>query len=259
MSQIHPSAIIEQGAQIAADVSVGPFSIVESGAVIGPGCVIESNVRIYAHTRMGRDNTVCHGATIGSAPQDLGFTPDRAKPLTIGDGNHFKECVNISHGVKEDQGTVIGDGNYLMAFSHVGHDCVVGDRNIFANTATLGGHVKMGSHAFLSGHVAVHQFCRIGDYVMIGGVSGVRQDVPPFAMANGQYARFVGINLVGLRRAGFDQARRSAIKQAYRTLLQSGLKLGDAIARLEADAAGGEVKSIVDFFKASERGVIRVD
>ena len=256
MPQIHPSAIVEDGAQLAADVTVGPFSIVESGAVIGAGCVIESHVRIYAQTRMGRDNIVCHGATLGSVPQDLGYTPDRATPLLIGDGNHFKEYVNVSHGIKSAHGTRIGDGNYLMVYTHVGHDCTIGDRNIFAPNAAVGGHVEIGNRAFLSGHVAVHQFCRIGDFAMIGGVSGVRQDVPPFAMANGQYARFVGINLVGLRRAGFDQARRSAIKKAYRVLLQSGLRLSDALARVTADDGSDEVRQIVAFIENSERGVI---
>lgn len=259
MSVIHSSAIVEDGAQVHPDASIGPFSLIERGAVVGANCVIESNVRIYAHTRMGADNIVCHGATIGSAPQDLGFTPDKAKPLVIGDGNHFKECVNISHGVKEDHGTRIGDGNYLMAFSHIGHDCRVGDHNIFANTATLGGHVELGNHTFLSGHVAVHQFCRIGDYVMVGGVSGVRQDVPPYAMANGQYARFVGLNLVGLRRAGFSQAQRSAIKSAYRVLLQSGLKLPDAIERLKMSADSDEVRTVIDFVADSKRGVVTVE
>ncbi|MDJ0741183.1 MAG: acyl-ACP--UDP-N-acetylglucosamine O-acyltransferase [Gammaproteobacteria bacterium] len=259
MPQIHPSAIIEDGADVDPSASIGPFSIVETGAIVGPCCEIQSNVRIYRHTRMGRDNVVCHGATIGSAPQDLGFAPDKAKPLTIGDGNHFKECVNISHGVKEEHGTVIGNGNYLMAFSHIGHDCVVGDHNVFANTATLGGHVEMGGHAFLSGHVAVHQFCRVGDYVMIGGVSGVRQDVPPYAMANGQLARFVGLNLVGLRRAGFSQVQRSAIKQAYRVLLQSGLRLPDALAQIAATADTDEVRNIVAFVERSQRGIVSAD
>jgi UDP-N-acetylglucosamine acyltransferase len=259
MSKIHPSAIIEDGADVHPSATIGPFCIVEAGAVIGPDCVIESNVRIYGQTRMGRNNRVCHGATIGSAPQDLSYTPDKAKPLLIGDDNHFKECVNISHGVKEDHGTVIGNGNFLMAFSHIGHDCVVGDHNIFANTATLGGHVELGNRIFLSGHVAVHQFCRIGDLAMIGGVSGVRQDVPPYAMANGQYARFVGLNLVGLRRAGFGQAQRSAIKRAYRTLLQSGLKLGDALLQVKATMDSDEVRHIVEFFEQSRRGVVTVE
>jgi len=259
MSQIHPSAIVEDGAEVHPSATIGPFCIVESRAVIGADCVIESNARIYSQTRMGRNNRVCHGATIGSAPQDLGYTPDRAKPLVIGDDNHFKECVNISHGVKEDHGTMIGNGNFLMAFAHVGHDCIVGDNNIFANTATLGGHVEMGSKIFLSGHVAVHQFCRVGDYAMVGGVSGVRQDVPPYAMANGQYARFVGLNLVGLRRAGFSQAQRSAIKRAYKTLLQSGLKLSDAVAEVKASADTDEVRYVVDFFERSQRGIITTE
>ena len=259
MSRIHPSAIVEDGADVDPSVTIGPFSIVEAGAVIGSGCVIESNVRIYRHTRMGRDNLVCHGSTIGAAPQDLSFTPHKARPLVIGDGNRFRECVNISHGVKEDHGTVVGNHNYLMAFSHIGHDCVIGDHNIFANTATLGGHVEMGNRIFLSGHVAVHQFCRIGDYVMVGGVSGVRQDVPPYAMANGQYARFVGLNLVGLRRNGFGQSQRSAIKRAYRLLLQSGLPLPEALERLRQDADSEEVRAIVAFAEASKRGLVSVD
>jgi UDP-N-acetylglucosamine acyltransferase len=259
MSLIHPSAIIEDGANVDPSVRIGPFSIVEAGAVIGAGCVIESNVRIYGHTRMGRDNLVCHGATIGATPQDLIFTPDKAKPLVIGDGNRFRECANVSHGVKEDQGTVIGSRNYLMAFSHVGHDCVLGDHNILGNAATLGGHVKMGNRIFLSGLVGVHQFCRIGDYVMVGGVSGVRQDVPPYAMANGQYARFVGLNLVGLRRNGFSQGQRSAIKQAYRILMQSRLALPAALERLRQEADSEEVRAVVAFAEASKRGLISVE
>ncbi len=147
----------------------------------------------------------------------------------------------------------------MMAFSHIGHDCVVGDNNIFANTATLGGHVQMGNRIFLSGHVAVHQFCRIGDFVMVGGVSGVRQDVPPYAMANGQYARFVGLNLVGLRRAGFSAATRSAIKRAYKTLLLSGLKAPDALQQVRESADSEEVREIVRFFEASQRGIVSAD
>ncbi len=258
MSLIHPSAIVEDGAIVDPSVRIGPFTLVESGAEIGAGCVIESSVRIYAQTKMGENNTVCHGATIGSAPQDLSYTPDKGKPLTIGSGNHFKEGVNISHGVKEEHGTIVGNDNFLMAFSHIGHDCIVGNNNIFANTATLGGHVELGNRVFLSGHVAVHQFCRIGDFAMVGGVSGVRQDVPPYAMANGQYARFVGINLVGLRRAGFSQSQRSAIKQAYRLLLQSGLKTPDAIERVKSGDMTAEVEAILHFFETGQRGIITV-
>ncbi len=163
---IHPTAIIENGAEIHESASIGPYSIVEAGAVVGPDCVIESQVRIYGGTRMGRGNRVSHGATLGSAPQDLSYRPDKAKPLTIGDFNQFRECANISQGIKTDQGTRIGSHNYFMAFSHVGHDCQVGDHNILANSATLAGHVALEHHIFLSGQVAVHQFCRIGAYAM---------------------------------------------------------------------------------------------
>jgi UDP-N-acetylglucosamine acyltransferase len=141
MPSIHPTAIVEDGAQLHDSVVVGPFSIVEAGAVLGEGCVIESQVRIYGATRMGCHNRVCHGATIGCEPQDLGYSPAKSRPLTIGDHNHFKEYVNLSRGTKTAEGTRIGSHNYLMAFAHVGHDCLVGDHNIFANTATLGGQI----------------------------------------------------------------------------------------------------------------------
>ncbi len=252
---IHPSAIVEPGAQIHASVRIGPYSIVEAGAIIGEGCVIDSHVRIYAATRMGRFNRVCHGATIGVEPQDLGFSPEKGTPLVIGDHNHFKEGVNISRGTKTEHGTIIGSHNYLMAFSHVGHDCIVGDHNIFANTATLGGHVAMAHHIFLSGQVAVHQFCRIGAYVMVGGITGVGKDIPPYVTANGQRAEIVGLNVVGLRRNGFDQAQRSAIKRAYRVLYKSGLGQQEALEVLRTEHDSPEVREIVRFTEHSTRGL----
>lgn len=253
---IHPTAIIEDGAQVHDTVEIGPYSIVESGAVIGPECVIESHVRIYSPTRMGRGNRVCHGATLGAWPQDLGFTPEKSRPLVIGDHNQFRENVNISRGTYYEQGTVIGSHNFFMAFAHVGHDSSMGDHNIFANTATLGGHVEMGHHIFLSGHVAVHQFCRIGPYVMIGGVSGVTQDVPPYVLANGQRPVISGLNSVGLKRNGFDQAQRSAIKRAYKLLYKSGLSRADALQTLKQDHDSPAVREIVHFVETSKRGLV---
>jgi UDP-N-acetylglucosamine acyltransferase len=252
---IHPTAIVETGAELHESVSVGPFSIIEAGAVIGAGCVIDSHVRIYDATRLGERNRVCHGATLGAEPQDLGYTPEKSKPLVIGDDNHFKENVNISRGVKSAQGTRIGNDNYFMAFSHVGHDCIVGDHNIFANTAALGGHVEMEHHIFLSGQVAVHQFCRIGAYAMLGGLSGVTQDIPPYVMANGQRAEISGLNLVGLRRNGFDQQQRSVIKQAYKILYKSGLKQSEALAKLRQEPTSPETAHIIAFVEQSERGL----
>jgi len=254
--RIHPTAIVEDGAQLHDSVTVGPYSIIESGAVIGEGCRIESNVRIFGVTRMGAHNRVCHGATLGSEPQDLSFTPEKARPLIIGDHNHFKECVNISGGIKTEGGTRIGSHNYWMAFSHAGHDCVVGDHNVFANTATLAGHVEIADHCFLSGQVAVHQFCRIDSYVMIGGVTGVTQDVPPYMLADGHRARLIGLNVVGLRRNGFGQEQRTRIKQVYRLILRSGLRLDDALQRAEDEHPGPETTRIVAFIRASRRGIV---
>jgi UDP-N-acetylglucosamine acyltransferase len=253
---IHPTAIVEDGAELHETVSVGPHSIVESGARIGEGCRIESCVRIYAHTRMGAFNRVCHGATLGSEAQDLSFDPARARPLVIGDRNHFKEGVNISCGLKSEEGTRIGSRNYWMAYSHAGHDCIVGDDNIFANTATLAGHVEVEDRCFLSGQVAVHQFCRIGAYAIVAGVTGVAQDVPPFVMADGHRARIVGINTVGLRRAGFDQTQRSRIKAVYRLVLRSGLRLAEALVRAEREYPSPETTRIVRFLESSRRGII---
>ena len=253
---IHPTAIIEDGAALHDSVCVGPYSIIESGAEIGEGCRIESCARIYGRTRMGAHNRVCHGVTLGSEPQDLSFTPERAKPLIIGDHNHFKENVNISCGLKSEGGTRIGSHNYWMAFSHAGHDCIIGDRNIFANAATLAGHVEVASRSFISGQVAVHQFCRIGSYVMIAGVSGVPQDVPPFVMADGHRTRIIGLNVVGLRRNGFTQEQRSRIKAVYRVIFKSGLHLPEALAAAERDHPGPETTEIVQFIRSSPRGVI---
>ncbi|MGD8206834.1 MAG: acyl-ACP--UDP-N-acetylglucosamine O-acyltransferase [Thiohalocapsa sp.] len=255
--RLHPTAIVGDGAELHPSVCVGPYSIIDPGAVIGEGCVVESCARIYGATRMGRHNRVCHGATLGSEPQDLGYSPERARPLTIGDHNHFKEGVNISHGVKYATGTRIGSHNYFMTYSHVGHDCSVGDHNIFANTATLAGHVELADHVFVSGQVAVHQFCRIGAYSMLGGVSGVPKDVPPYVIVNGQRARIIGLNLVGLRRNGFDAARRARIKAVYRLLFRSGLGLEQALARAEAELPGPETDTIVAFIRGSQRGVTR--
>ncbi len=253
---IHPTAILEDRAEVHETAQVGPYSIIEAGAVVGPDCVIESHARIYGRTRLGRGNRVCHGASLGSAAQDLGYQPEKAKPLTIGDFNHFRECVNVSQGIKTDHGTRIGSHNYFMAFCHLGHDSQVGDHNILVNAASIAGHVELDHHVFLSGNVAVHQFCRIGAYAMVAGVSGVAQDVPPFVTADGHRARIVGLNAVGLRRNGFTQAQRSLIKAVYRLLFRSGLPLKEALARAEGEYPAPETDQILAFIRASQRGVV---
>jgi UDP-N-acetylglucosamine acyltransferase len=254
--RVHPTAIVEEGARLHPSVRVGAYSIVESGAVVGADCVIESCVRIYGVTRMGSNNRVCHGATIGAEPQDLSFTPESGKPLTIGDFNHFKEGVNLSRGIKSEHGTRIGDHNYLMAYAHVGHDCAVGNYNVFANAATLAGHVDVEDRVFLSGQTAVHQFCRIGSVSMVAGVSGVPQDVPPFVIADGHRAKIVGLNVVGMRRNGFTQEQRSTVKDVYRIIFRSGLRLAEALAMAARKHRSPDALQIVRFIEASRRGVI---
>lgn len=259
MSAIHPTAIVSDQASVDPSAKIGPFSIIEAGVVIGPDNIIESHVRIFAHTTLGRGNRICHGAAIGAEPQDLTFTPEKAKPLVIGDHNHFKENVVISIGVKTEHGTRIGDHNYFMNGSHVGHDCRLGNHNILASNATLGGHCEMANRIFLSGQVAIHQFCRIGSYVMVSGLSGVRQDIPPYCMVNGQYARYSGLNVVGLRRNGIPQEERTAIKKAYRLLFRSGLARKQALEQIKAQASTEAEARIIAFVEASERGLISAE
>jgi len=252
---VHPSAIVEDGAEVDPSAEIGPWSLIQAGSVIGAGCRIESQVRIYPGTRLGRRNHVHHGAALGGDPQDLGFRTELARPLSIGDDNSVREYVTISRGIKSERGTRIGSRNYFMAYSHAGHDCVIGDDNIFANTATLAGHVELAHHCFVSGQVAVHQFARIGAYTMIGGLTGVSKDVPPYVIANGQRAVIVGLNLVGLKRNGFSAEQRARIKAVYRLIFRSGHRLAEGLELATQNLPSPETDQIVDFIKASQRGV----
>ena len=255
MPDIHPTAIVAPDAVLDDSVSVGPYSIVESGVHLGAGCRIESAVRIFPGTRLGPGNIVCHGAMLGTEPQDLGFSPERSRPLIIGENNHIKEGVNISRGVKTEEGTRLGNGNYLMGNFHAGHDCVIGNNNILGHGSVLAGHVTIGNNVFISGIAAIHQFCRIGDRAMIAGCAKIVKDVPPFTTGDGNPARLVGLNSVGMRRAGVDAETRREIKRAYHVLFHSGLNIGQALERLAGQAQPPEVRMIIDFFNESERGV----
>lgn len=252
---IHPTAIIHDSARLHESVEVGPYTIIEAGVEIGEGCQIESAVRIYQGTRLGRNNRVCHGALLGCEPQDLGFAPEKSRPLLIGDHNQFREGVNISRGVKTEGGTQIGDHNYFMSGFHAGHDCRLGSHNIFGSNSTLAGHVELGERIFVSGLVAIHQFCFIGDYAMIAGCSKIVKDIPPYVTGDGNPARVIGLNTVGLRRAGIPAANRTAIKQAYKILYHSGLNTSQAVAQLKQETATPECNNILRFFEQSARGV----
>lgn len=256
MTKIHPTAIVDSRATIHKTAEIGPYCHIDADVNIGEGSVIEGYVRIFSGTSLGRFNHIYHNTTLGGPPQDLTFDPAAITRLQIGDHNCLREYVSIHRSTNRDKPTTVGDNNYLMAYSHIAHDCQVGDRNIFANAATLGGHVLVDHHAFLAGHVAVHQFCRIGAYTIIGGLSGVREDVPPYIMAGGHRAAFIGLNLVGLKRAGFSQDQRTIIKQAYKILYKSKSSGKTALDNLRSDHLSSEVEKIIQFVEQSKRGIL---
>jgi len=252
---IHPTALVDPSASLHPSVEVGPYSIIDADVHIGPDCVIESGARIFAGTRMGTGNRVCHGAVLGAEPQDLGFNPENSRPLLIGDYNQFREGVNISRGVKTEGGTQVGNHNYFMCGFHAGHDCRLGSHNVFGPNSTLAGHVELGEHIFISGLVAIHQFCFIGDYAMIAGCAKVVKDIPPYVTCDGNPARVVGLNTIGLRRGGFPAPVRAAIKRAYKVIYHQQLNTRQALEQLAETPADEETRRIIDFFQQSERGV----
>lgn len=255
---IDPRAVIEPGARLGADVSVGPFSIVENDVEIGAGSRIGPHVVIRRGTRLGRDNQVYQFASLGEAPQHLGYK-DEATALRIGDRNIIREFCTLNRGTTMGGGvTRIGDDNFIMAYVHIAHDCRIGDRTIFANGASLAGHVDVGDFAILGGFTLVHQFCRVGAHCITGIGAVCLQDVPPYVIAAGNTAVPRGINVKGLRRRHFSSDSIAALKRAYRTIYRSNLELKTALKLLE-DSWGefAEVKELKRFYEGTTRGVIR--
>lgn len=255
---IHPSAIIEEGAVIGAGAHIGPFCYVGSQVEIGAGTVLKSHVVVNGVTKIGRDNQIYQFASIGEANQDLKYAGEPTR-VEIGDRNRIRESVTIHRGTVQGTSlTKIGDDNLFMVNAHIAHDCIVGNRCIFANNATLGGHVEVDDYAIIGGMTAVHQFCVIGAHVMVGGCSGVAQDVPPFVIAQGNHATPFGINIEGLKRRGFDKEALHAIRNAYKLLYRSGKTLDEAKPDIEALAKEQPVvQQFLDFFGRSTRGIIR--
>ncbi|MBU2672531.1 acyl-ACP--UDP-N-acetylglucosamine O-acyltransferase [Hafnia paralvei] len=255
---IHPSAIIEDGAVIGAGVHIGPFCYIGSQVEIGEGTVLKSHVVVNGITKIGRDNEIYQFASIGEVNQDLKYAGEPTR-VEIGDRNRIRESVTIHRGTAQGGNlTKVGSDNLLMINAHIAHDCVIGNRCIFANNATLGGHVTVDDFAIIGGMTAVHQFCVIGAHVMVGGCSGVAQDVPPYVIAQGNHATPFGLNIEGLKRRGFDKESLHAIRNAYKILYRSGKTLEEAkpeIAELAQQHAA--VQLFVDFFERSTRGIIR--
>ena len=228
MARIHPSAAIDAGAELAADVEVGAFAVIGPDVRIGGGSVVHAHAVIEGPTTIGRGNRIHPHAVIGGAPQDKKYRGEPTR-LEIGDGNVFRECVTVNRGTVQDGGvTRIGDDNWVMAYVHIAHDCVVGSHTIFANTTNLGGHVAVGDWAILGGCSQVHQFCKIGPHAMTGTGTVVLHDIPPFVMASGNTAAAHGLNAEGLRRRGFSPDTIALLRRAYKTLYRSELSFAQA-------------------------------
>ncbi|MEG3193134.1 acyl-ACP--UDP-N-acetylglucosamine O-acyltransferase [Lysobacter sp. D1-1-M9] len=256
---IHPSAVVEPGATLGAGVQVGAFCHVGAEVVVGDGTRFGPHCSVQGPARIGRDNHFHGHCAIGGEPQDKKYAGERVE-LSIGDRNTVREFVTINRGTGGGGGiTRIGDDNWLLAYTHVAHDCSVGDHCVFSNNATLAGHVSVGDHVILSGFVGIHQFCRIGAHAFIGMGAFVNGDVPPFVMvAQEGYGRPRGINSEGLKRRGFDASRITAIKRAYRALYVSGASLEEARGKLAALATDSDdVRALLAFIDSGERPLLR--
>jgi UDP-N-acetylglucosamine acyltransferase len=255
---IDPRAVVSGEAQLADDVSVGPFSIIGAGVTIGPRTVVGPHVVINGPTTIGADNHIFQFASLGDAPQDKKYNGEPTR-LIIGDRNIFRESCTANRGTTHDQGiTRIGSDNLFMAYSHVAHDCNVGSNTVFANCAALGGHVEVGDWVILGGLTAVHQFTKIGAHAFLAGGAIVTRDVPPYVMVAGNPAAPHTVNSEGLKRRGFTEAQIRNIRDAYRVLYRSGLLLSVALARLAPVAAAHtEIRAFVDFIHTSTRSIVR--
>lgn len=262
MTLIHPTAIIEPGAELDTSVSVGPYSIVRSQVRIDAGTTIGAHCVIEGRTTIGRDNKVFQFCSIGAVPQDKKYR-DEPTELRIGDRNTIREFCTFNIGTAQDGGvTRVGDDNWVMAYVHIAHDCLVGSQTILANNATLAGHVHLGDWVIVGGLTGIHQFVKVGAHAMIGFASAVSQDVPPFMMVDGNPLAVRGYNAEGLRRRGFGPERLAAVKQMHRLLYRQGNTLDQAREAMVLLAAGtpeaaGDVEAMLQFLAVSQRGIAR--
>ena len=255
---IDSHAIVSPRAELAADVTVGPFSVIGPDVRIGPGTIVGPHVVINGPTTIGAGNKIHQFASLGDAPQDKKYAGEPTH-LEIGNRNVFRESSTINRGTVHGGGvTRIGDDNLFMAYSHVAHDCAVGSNAVFANCASLGGHVEIGDWVILGGLTAVHQFCKVGAHAFLAGGAIVTRDVPPYVMVAGNPSSPHAVNSEGLKRRGFAEDQIRAVREAYRLVYRSGLKLSEALERLEPTAVERpEVRLFVDFIRSSTRSIIR--
>jgi len=257
LSTIHPTALVDPAAELADDVEVGAYSVIGPNVKIGAGTTVGHHAVITGHTTIGERNRIWHFVSLGEAPQDKKYANEPTR-LVIGNDNVIREFCTFNTGTAQDRyETTIGDHNWIMAYVHIAHDCVVGNHTIFANNASLAGHVEVGDWAILGGFTGAHQFVKIGAHVMTGISTVLFKDVPPFVMAAGQPAAPHGLNSEGLKRRGFTKEALSALKRAYKALYREGLTLDEALKKLEADRAQPEVAQLIEFLGRAERGIIR--
>ncbi len=255
---IDARAVIDPSAELAADVAVGPFAVIGAGVHIAAGTTVSAHCVLSGPTWIGRDNRIYPFASVGEAPQDKKYAGEPTE-LVIGERNTIREYCTINRGTIQDRGrTAVGDDNWIMAYVHIAHDCVVGNRTVLANAASLAGHVHIEDDAVLGGFTLVHQFCRIGAHAFTAMGAGIKGDVPPYVMVAGNPARPHGLNTEGLKRRGYDSERLARLRQAYKTLYREGLRLEEAIARLTVAAEdSADIERLLRFLQGSERAIVR--
>ncbi len=258
---IHTTAVIDSRAEIHAQATIDPYVVIDGPVTIDEGTVVGAHTMVSGRTTIGRDNIIGSFASIGAPPQDTHYKGEDTK-LIIGDNNHIREYVSIHRGTIDGAGkTVIGNGNMIMAYCHIAHDCIIADKVIMANVATLAGHVDVGNYVNIGGLSAVHQFCRLGEYSYVGGMTGIGMDVPPFVIVTGvrNRMRITGINKIGLRRHGFSQEVIVNLEKAFKIIFRTpGLLIGEALEKsLEELPDCRQVARLVKFFRDSKRGVVR--
>ena len=256
MPSIHSTAVVDSRSQVADDVQVGPFCVIEPGAVIGAGCRLEARAVVKSGVSLGCECHLHEAAVLGGAPQHL-QAPKELGELIIGDRNVFRENVTVHRAMEAGRATIIGDDNYLMVNAHVAHDCRIGERTIIANNVMLAGHVEVGDRAFLSGAAGVHQFCRVGALAMVGGQARVTQDVPPYVTVDGKTTSVVGLNRVGIKRAGVAREEIDVLMQAYRLIYRSDLAFAEMLVQLAADFSDGPAALFHQFLSNGRRGFLQ--
>ena len=257
---IHPTAVVDSRADLAQDIQIGPGCVVGPNVKIGSGCRLVAQCYVEGHTTLGANNTLYPGVCFGAPPQDKSFEPGTVSFIKVGQDNIFREGVTVHPGTKPDTSTIIGNDCFLMANSHVGHNSEVQDQVILANGSVLGGYVTLGEGCFISGLCAIHQFCRVGRFAMLSGLSGISKDLPPFMISDGRNGAVRGVNIVAMRRNNFSKSAISAIKKVYDIFFRRGLNTRNAIEQIQAQVERlPEVDEFIQFVQQSKRGTLSND